>query len=152
MSLMFWFHCMSKFEIFKHSEIYPTRGSSRQPPCEVGRGVRQFDGKRRGHGYRQGPVVLRVLRFRCRRHQRSSAIATGTRRDFTLLPPAYVVCGKVMISVVSVCLFRGALMRPLWTCSNLFTWGLPTMAQPQPQTCRQTGGWLSTDRPPSCFD
>ena len=149
MSLMVWFHCMPKFEFFKHSEIYPTRGSSRQPPREVGRGVRQFDGKRRWHGYRQGPIVLCVLRFRCRRHQRSSAIATGTRRVFTSLPPAYVVCGKVMISVVSVCLFRGALngLVQTWLLGGFQPW-----PSPSPQTCRQTGGWLSTDRPPSCFD
>ena len=69
------------------------------------------------------------------------------------LPPSYAVCGKVMFSLVSVCLYfwRGPYMtgymrisppppvRPVQTC---FTWGPPS-----PKTCWQAGGWPSAERP-----
>ena len=80
------------------------------------------------------------------------------RRGF-FLPPAYVVWGKVMFSVVSACRL-GGLMWPLGipspgTCSVLFTWEPPpphsnrliqTYSPRSPYIYWQTDGWPSTER------
>ena len=44
-------------------------------------------------------------------------------RNTELLPPTYVVCGKIMFSLPSVCQCVCGVDPPPPTCSNLFTWG-----------------------------
>ena len=53
----------------------------------------------------------------------------------TLLPLAYVVFGKVMFSIVSVCLSTGGTM---WNCSNLFTLGTPPQKKPHHHSWQPT--------------
>ena len=73
------------------------------------------------------------------------------KNTYVLLLHAYIVCEKVLFSVVSVCLRKGRI--PMWQITLDTSGPAPSPASAQtyslvdPRTCWQVGGWLSAEKP-----